>query len=192
MSKSLDNFTDLQDLVDDGEPRAYRLLLLQSHYRAPIEVSKETIAQAVASLRRLDAFASRVAEAGLPGDGAPDTAVIERFRERMDDDLDTPGATAVFFDAVRRANAALDAGDQKTAAGLAAAVLDLANAVGLELGGSDGSAVDADAEALARRRDEARAARDFATADRLRDELTGLGYEVLDTPEGTRLRPRRG
>ncbi|MGH9116353.1 MAG: cysteine--tRNA ligase, partial [Acidimicrobiales bacterium] len=121
MSKSLDNFSDLQDLIDEGEPRAYRLLLLQSHYRAPIEVSKETVAQAASALGRLDAFATRVAEAGLAGDVEPDPATIDRFRERMDDDLDTPGATALIFDAVRRANRALDAGDKERAAALAAA-----------------------------------------------------------------------
>lgn len=189
MSKSLDNFTDLQELIDWGEPRAYRLLLLQSHYRAPIEVSTDTVAQAASALGRLDSFASRVAEAGLVGEPDPDT--LDRFRERMDDDLDTPGASALIFDAVRRANSALDAGDKETAAALAAAVVEMAGAVGLELRGSGGSAVDTGADALARRRDDARAARDFATADALRDLLVELGYEVLDTPEGTRLRGRR-
>jgi cysteinyl-tRNA synthetase len=191
MSKSLDNFTDLLDMVQWADPRSYRLLLLQSHYRAPIEVSRDTVAQAAASLRRLDAFASRAAEARLAVDAAADPETVERFRDRMNDDLDTPAATAVIFDAVRRANASLDAGDTDTAAGLASAVFELAGAVGLQLDRSGGGAVADDAESLARRRDVARAERDFATADALRDELIGLGYEVLDTPEGTRLRHRR-
>jgi cysteinyl-tRNA synthetase len=191
MSKSLDNFTDLQDLIAWADPRAYRLLLLQSHYRAPIEVSRDTVGQAAASLRRLDAFASRVAEAGLAVDIDPDAGTVDRFRGHMDDDLDTPGATAVIFDAVRRANSALDAGDKETAAGLASAVFDITGAVGLELERSGALRPDDEAEALARRRDEARTARDFATADALRDELVALGYEVLDTADGTRLRQRR-
>jgi cysteinyl-tRNA synthetase len=191
MSKSLDNFTDLEDLIAWADPRSYRLLLLQSHYRAPIEVSRSTVAQAAATLRRLDAFASRVVEAGLDAEVAADVDTLERFRERMDDDLDTPGATAVIFEAVRQANTALDAGDKEAAAVLAAAVFDMAGAVGLELDRSGGSGAGDEASALARRRDEARAARDFATADALRDELVALGYEVLDTPEGTRLRHRR-
>jgi cysteinyl-tRNA synthetase len=191
MSKSLDNFTDLQDLIAWADPRAYRLLLLQSHYRAPIEVSRDTVGQAAASLRRLDAFASRVAEAGLAVDIDPDAGTVDRFRGHMDDDLDTPGATAVIFDAVRRANSALDVGDKETAAGLASAVFDITGAVGLELERSGALRADDAAEALARRRDEARTARDFATADALRDELVALGYEVLDTADGTRLRQRR-
>jgi cysteinyl-tRNA synthetase len=197
MSKSLDNFTDLQDLISWTDPRSYRLLLLQSHYRAPVEVSRDTVAQAAATLRRLDALASRVTETGLLGVGpaagpaAPDEATVTRFRERMDDDLDTPGAMAVIFDAVRRANAALDSGDKETAAALATAVFELTGAVGLDVDRSDGQGADEQAEALARRRDQARAARDFATADELRDELVAMGYEVLDTPEGTRLRMRR-
>jgi cysteinyl-tRNA synthetase len=194
MSKSLDNFTDLEELIAWADPRAYRLLLLQSHYRAPIEVSRDTVAQAAATLRRLDAFASRVVESGLDGGVGvtPDAATVERFRERMDDDVDTPGATAVVFDAVRRANTALDAGDKETAAALAAAVFDMTGAVGLELDRTAGASAGEDASALARRRDEARAARDYAAADALRDELVALGYEVLDTPDGTRLRRRKG
>jgi cysteinyl-tRNA synthetase len=191
MSKSLDNFTDLVDLVESGDARAYRLLLLQSHYRAPIEVSRSTLAQAAGALGRLDSFVQRVAEAGLDGAGDPDVATLDRFRERMDADLDTPGAMAVVFDAVRRANAALDSGDREVAGALTAAVRDMAGALGLRLAGGGDAAVDPRASALALRRDEARAARDYAAADSLRDQLTELGYEVMDTAEGTRLR-RRG
>jgi cysteinyl-tRNA synthetase len=91
MSKSLDNFTNLLDLIETSDPRAYRLLVLQSHYRAPIEVSKDTASAASRALERLDTFARRFAAA----EGGPsDEAALERFRERMDDDLDTPAATA--------------------------------------------------------------------------------------------------
>jgi cysteinyl-tRNA synthetase len=189
MSKSLDNFTDLVDLVESGHARAYRLLLLQSHYRAPIEVSKSTMDQAAAALARLDAFVQRAAEAGL--DGAADDTAVARFRARMDDDLDTPGAVAAVFDAVRRANTALDAGDHRAAGALAAAVREMTGALGLRVGGVQDE-IDPHATGLAARRDEARAARDYAAADALRDQLTELGYEVMDTPEGTRLRRRGG
>jgi cysteinyl-tRNA synthetase len=193
MSKSLDNFTDLADLVAWADPRSYRLLLLQAHYRAPIEVSRSTVSQAAAALDRLDSFARRASEEGLDDgvDAEPDPTTVARFTDRMDDDLDTPGAMAAIFDAVRRGNAALDAGDKEAAAALASAVVDLTGALGLELDRSPGPAPAGEAEALARRRDEARGARDFATADALRDELVALGYEVLDTPDGTRLRVRR-
>ncbi|MEY2438231.1 MAG: cysteinyl-tRNA synthetase [Acidimicrobiaceae bacterium] len=179
MSKSLGNFTNLLDLIETTDPRAYRLLVLQSHYRAPIEVSKDTAAAAAKALERLDTFARRfVAAQG----GVADDAALERFRERMDDDLDTPAAMALLFDLVRRANA----DDDERAAATAFVIAD---AVGLPLRTASGDVGD-DAHELARRRDEARAQRDFALADALRDQLQQLGYEVSDTPSGTALRKR--
>src|SRR5437667_3748741 len=100
-----------------------------------MEVTRTTINQAEHSLAGLDAFARRSAD--LPV-AAPDDDVLARFREAMDDDLDTPAATALLFDTVRRANAALDAGDATTAASLGAAVRGMTAAVGLELRGEAG------------------------------------------------------
>jgi cysteinyl-tRNA synthetase len=177
MSKSLDNFTNLLDLIETSDPRAYRLLVLQSHYRAPIEVSKDTASAASRALERLDTFARRFAAA----EGGPsDEAALERFRERMDDDLDTPAAMALLFDLVRQANA----DDDERAA---ATAFEIAGAVGLVLRTASGDVGD-DAHELARRRDEARAAKDWALADALREQLQQLGYEVSDTPTGTALR----
>jgi cysteinyl-tRNA synthetase len=177
MSKSLGNFTNLLDLIETTDARAYRLLVLQSHYRAPIEVSKDTAAAASRALERLDTFARRFASAQ---GGSADEAALDRFRERMDDDLDTPAAMALLFDLVRRANA--DADEQA-----AATAFEIAKAVGLTLRTASGDVSDG-AQDLARRRDEARAAKDFALADALRAELQQLGYEVSDTPTGTALR----
>jgi len=182
MSKSLGNFTTLTDLLEYTDPRAYRLVVLQSHYRAPVEVTAQTLEAAAATLAGLDDFARRTAD--LPA-VAPDPAALERFRQLMDDDLDTPAAVAHVSELRRRANTALDAGDPAAAAPLAAAVRDIARAVGLVLAGPDD--VDDATAALVAARDEARAARDFATADRIRDELKALGWTVEDTPAGTRI-----
>ena len=186
MSKSLGNYTDLLDLVDRSDPRSYRLLVLRSHYRSPVEVSEASTADAGKALERLDAFARRVVD--LP-EVPPDAEVVARFVERMDDDLDTPAAVDLLFTTLRRANQALDAGDADTAAPLAAAVGEIARAVGLELRAAVDDIPDEDA-ALARARDEARAARDFARADELRDQLVGRGWVVEDAPDGTHLRRR--
>ena len=110
------------------------------------------------------------------------------FTEHMDDDLDTPWVVGQLFELVRRANAALDEGDEAAAAPLAAAVREMAAAVGIELRESDEGEIPADVLDTARRRDEARAAKDWAAADSLRAELEAAGWVVEDTPSGTQVR----
>ena len=183
MSKSLGNFRTLTDMLDVVDPRAYRLVALQSHYRAPVEVTGRTIEAAAGTLAGLDAFARRAAE--LP-EAAADADALDRFRVAMDDDLDTPRAVAEMMSLVKAANSALDAGDSAAAAPLAAAVGEMANAMGLQLVGAVEDIPPEVAE-LVTGRDEARARRDFAAADAIRDRLEGLGWVVEDTPQGTRV-----
>jgi cysteinyl-tRNA synthetase len=183
MSKSLGNVANLPDLLDRFDPRAYRMLLLQSHYRSPVRVGADALDAAVASLAGLDAFAARTT--GVPV-VAPDGSVRDAFVAAMDDDLDTPAAMAVVFDAVRAANAALDTGDTARAGALRAAVTEVLGAVGLLLAGP--ADVPADVAERARRLDEARTARDFEAADALRDGLVADGWTVETTKEGTRVR----
>ena len=201
MSKSLGNFTSLDDLLDRSDARAYRLLVLRAHYRSPIEVTPSTVAQAEDGLARLDALARRF-DLGSPLDGSRyvvdgdrpvglDAAAVDAFRERMDNDLDTPGALAGIFDLVRAANAALDAGDGDRARSQALTVAWLCAALGLSLrrdGDGDGSAVDPATAALVAERDRARAERDWARADELRQQLADGGWLVEDSAEGTRIR----
>jgi cysteinyl-tRNA synthetase len=187
MSKSLGNFTTLVELLEQTDARSYRLLVLQSHYRSPIEVTRDTVERATRTLESLDNLVRR---AGDIERGAADPAVLDAFRERMDDDLDTPGAMAALFDAVRRANTALDAGDVAGAAPLLAAVDEVTGAVGLNLSASDDAGDDVDRDLVARR-DAARASKDYAAADGLRDELVARGWVVEDTPQGTRIHRRR-
>jgi cysteinyl-tRNA synthetase len=186
MSKSLGNVLTLSDLFEQSDPRAYRLLVLQSHYRAPIEVTATTLSDAVSALGRLDALSGRLAEAGGVDGERIDPEVRDAFVERMQDDLDTPGATAVLFDAIRRANVAFDAREAPRAAELTRAVLECFGAVGLEAKGA--VEIPEAVLELGHRRDQARAERDFATADVLRAEIVALGYAVEDTAWGTRIR----
>jgi cysteinyl-tRNA synthetase len=197
MSKSLGNFTSLDDLLDRSDARAYRLLVLRSHYRSPIEVTPDTVAQAEAGLDRLDELARRFDLPDLlaggpvvdgPGLGAVDVEAVARFRQRMDDDLDTPAALAGVFELARRANAAADAGDRQSAERAAMTAGVLAAALGLSLHGRADTGVDPVSADLVRRRDEARARRDWASADDLRQRLTALGWLVEDGPDGTRIR----
>ena len=182
MSKSLGNVFNLLDLMEHYDPRAYRMLLLQSHYRGPVSVGQDNIDASVNALAGLDSFASRTAAVAAAD---PDADVLARFRERMDDDLDTPGATALLFETVRRSNAALDAGDP-AAASLVAAVHEICKAFGLVLnaGGDVPDEIAARATAL----DEARGAKDYAAADAIRAELQAAGWTVETTKAGTTVR----
>ena len=184
MSKSLGNVSNLLDLIDQYDPRAYRMVLLQSHYRSPITITADTLEAAAKSLAGLDSF---VARSGSVGDdhAAPDAGVIAEFTAAMDDDLDTPRATALLFDTVRRANAALDAGDG-SAASLVAAARRIADTFGLELG-NDGD-VPADVLERAAALDAARASKDFAAADAIRAALQADGWTVETGKSGTTVR----
>jgi cysteinyl-tRNA synthetase len=187
MAKSLGNFTNLLDLVESTDPRAYRLLVLRSHYRSPVEVTRASTDDAAAALRRLDTFARRMAVAALPDHSAEPVAIAE-FVRAMDDDLDTPAAVAQLFGLVTEGNTALDAGDTTGAAAAAAAVTEICRAVGLVLD-AGGSEVPEEILVLAQQRDRARADRDFATADAIRDALVADGWVVEDTVAGTQVRP---
>jgi cysteinyl-tRNA synthetase len=183
MSKSLGNFTTLTDMLDRTDPRAYRLLVLQSHYRSPLEVTPATVERAEHTLRRLDEYARRVAAAGL-AKVEPDAATIDTFRAHMDDDMQTPAAMALLSDTVRHINVLLDDDKPDDAAPLVAAVEAISAAVGLELHAGEAH-VDSAATDLIARRDAARTRGDWATADALRAELEAEGWMVKDTPAGT-------
>ena len=197
MSKSLGNFTSLINLAETSDPRAYRLLVLRSHYRSPIEVTTDTIADAERALARLDALARRFELPVLAGDTlevasthhfeGDGATLYDEVVAVLDDDLKTPLAVALLFDALAAANGAADAGDETRARDLADAINALFGAMGLALHSSE-DAVDSHSADLVRRRDEAREHKDWAAADRLRNELVTLGWIVEDAATGTLIR----
>jgi len=182
MSKSLGNVNNLLDFIEVYDQRAYRMLLLQSHYRSPTTINVDTVAAASKALAGLDAFEARAA--GVAS-AEPDAGVLTEFRAAMDADLDTPKATALLFDTVRRANAALDGGSDDAPA-LVAAAREIADTFGLELGVS-GDVPD-DVRSRAAELDAARAAKDFETADSIRAALQADGWTVETTKDGTAVR----
>ncbi len=216
MSKSLGNYRTVVEMLDEHplNGRAFRLLVLQTHYRKTMEVNPELMASARAAIQRLDALARRASASGIdiapPGDHTSraskafgswnddgwvvlpaeshgrhlDRGADEAFRAAMDDDLGTPQAVAVIFDTLHRANTALDSGSADARA-LAATVFDLAGALGVAVdSGGRGADEDGAIEELVAQRQAARDARDWATADALRDELSALSVVVEDTPAG--------
>ena len=197
MSKSLGNFTSLTDLLERTDARAYRLLVLRSHYRSPIEVSPATIEDAERALERLDSLARRFGLDQLAGDsfvttshlptGASAGELAQSVTEFLEDDLNTPLAVAALFEAVSQANGLADEGRAVEAQPLAEAINTLFGALGLTLN-SHGGEIDAESAEIVRLRDEARAAKNWAEADRLRDSLVKLGWIVEDSSSGTVIR----
>jgi cysteinyl-tRNA synthetase len=197
MSKSLGNFTSLTDLLEKTDARAYRLLVLRSHYRSPIEVSPATIADAERGLERLDSFARRFNLPYLAGDALEvksnftfeglSADLLSEVAAQLDDDLNTPLAVAALFEALSAANSLADSGDEFSATALATSVDALFGSMGLSLLASSDE-VDEASKALVSARDMARSEKNWPEADRLRAELESLGWVVEDSPSGTQIR----
>ncbi len=175
VSKSLGNFTSLTEMLAGSDARVYRLLFLRSHYRSPVEVTPENVADAEAALSRLDNLARRFGlgpelgnlDARAALESGADAQSIADFEEKMEDDLDTPGAVALVFDLAKRANALGDKGVGDEALRVASTVAVLCGALGLVLRSSDEEVPQPALVDLLARRNAARAAGDFATADEL-------------------------
>ncbi len=209
MSKSLGNFTTIRALLESGvSPMTLRLFVLQAHYRKPLDFTGEALAAAATGWKGLDAALGLGERHGValgwgtaPAADASE-ALIEargRFAAAMDDDLNTSAAVAVLFELARPLRALanrLERGDTEADAADEAAALEprwrllgeLAGVLGLAAeaptepaaGAADGAAIQERIEA----RRAAKAAKDFATADRLRAELAAEGIELIDRPGG--------
>ncbi len=179
MSKSIGNVMNVTELVERYDPRAYRLLILQSHYRSPMEVTETTLQNADAAVKRLDAFVRR---SDCDQNSEIDADVMEAFVAAMNDDLDTPKAVDLLFTQIRQANQAVDDGVLAQAQRCAATAIQMAEILGFELGRNDD--VPAEIKELAEQRIQARANKDFEQADMLRDKLTEAGWRVEDSADG--------
>ncbi len=191
MAKSKGNFYTLRDLLERGhEPRAIRLLLLSTHYRTPLNFTFQALAQATAEVERLDDLVRRLdrepAEAGR--NAAFDRSVGELqdgFAASLGDDLNISGALGAVFRLVREAHVAMDRGELPSDSRdtLRAALGRFDTVLDVLAGPADG--LDAEIEQQIRLRDRARRAKNWAEADRIRDELAARGILLEDTPQGT-------
>ena len=196
MSKSLGNISRVSDLLAGGpQPRALRLALISAHYRTSLNYNDDSLTSAASAIARIDAFVAALStrSAITTGDADADqraSALAEtswsRFTTAMDDDLAVPEALAALFDLVRDGNRLLDANCSGAGAQALIAVLEKINAVLAVL--PDRAALPAGAEALLAERIAARAAKDWARSDALRDELASLGVLIDDGRDGQRWR----
>jgi len=203
MSKSEGNIFQLSEALDRYGREAVVAYLISGHYRQPLAFGAEQMDEAVARVERLRNFfrdkalgapvgGSAGKQRGGPGDpptGARDGGArrLEAFKDALADDFNTPRALAEVFELVGEANRGeVDGGEA------AQAVAEMLELVGLSTLTQPGEGVEADAEArqLMEEREEARAAKDFAKADELRDRLSELGWTVRDSADGPQLVPK--
>ncbi len=194
MSKSKGNFFTVRDISQKYDLTVVRLFMLSAHYRNPINFSEELIMQAASAMARIKNCRDNLKH--IVSTGSADTvdvtkdicALENRFKEAMDDDLNTAEAIGVIFEYIRDINLAFEDGKGANGANEALRALDKVLAV-LGLLPEDEDVPD-EILALAEQRQQARKARDFAKADALRDQITALGYDLKDTPEGVKINKR--
>ncbi|RJL19023.1 cysteine--tRNA ligase [Pectobacterium polaris] len=190
MSKSLNNFFTVRDVLAYYDPETVRYFLMSGHYRSQLNYSEDNLKQARSALERLY-IALRGMDLSVAAHGGDEFEA--RFREAMDDDFNTPEAYSVLFDMAREVNR-LKTEDVQAANQLASALRKLSGVLGLleqdpEQFLQNGAQVDNDEvkeiEALIQQRKDARAAKDWALADQARDRLNEMGIVLEDGPQGT-------
>lgn len=192
MSKSLGNFYTLRDLLAKGYTgREIRYVLLTVNYRLPLNFTFTGLEGARSALARIDEWTERLAEYAGPHSSEPTelSAHTEKFFAALDNDLNISGAMGYLFDLIRESNKALDSKTltQAQAAQLIHDWQRINSVLAIE---RDAAAIPAEVLELVEQRQKARADKNWAASDQLRDQIAALGWIVKDTKEGPKLTPR--
>ena len=177
MSKSLGNFLTLHEALEKYDPAVLRFYFLSNHYRAPLDFSDTALDAAQAAVNRISELMRKHSDAT-----ADTKAALDAIGEAMDDDFNTPKAFAAIFELVREANS-------KTVVLPQSFFTFIADSFGIV--SEVESVIPEDIKKLVDERQAARERKDFATSDKLRDQLADLGYTVDDTPYGPLIKPKK-
>ncbi len=197
MSKSLNNFLTARDALKEYDADVIRFLMLSGHYRIQLNFSNDLLESAKASVERLynaignlENLISEVKNERMTDEEVKYLESLDNYRkryiEKMDDDFNTADAISVLFDLIRDINSNVGINSSKE---LCEKSLELIRELGLPLGilqKTTKGNLEAEVEALIAERQQARKDRNFALADKIRDELKARGIELLDTPQGVR------
>ena len=197
MSKSLNNFLTARDALKQYDPDVIRFLMLSGHYRIQLNFSNDLLESAKASVERLynaignlENLISEVKINEMTEDEVKYLNSLDSYRQRyiekMDDDFNTADAISVLFDLIRDINSNVGINSSKE---LCEKALELIRELGSPLGilqKTTKGNLEEEIEALIAERQQARKDRNFALADKIRDDLKGRGIELLDTPQGVR------
>ena len=196
MSKSLGNFLLADDVLRERDPLVIRYALAAAHYRSSLDITASSFDEAEAALERIRSFLERAVRALQ--DDSDDlriaATVPDRFAAAMDDDLGVPQALAVLHETVRAGNTALDEGDRAAITKAFADVAIMTGVLGIDPldpvwqtapTGAEAVALDALVQSLITQRADARAAKDWAAADRIRDAVAAAGITLEDTNDAT-------
>jgi len=186
MAKSARNIYRVTDLAENGvDPLAFRLLLFGTRYRSEMDFSWEALEGAHARLATMRQRMAEWSKEPAPADGSPEAEAFDRrFRDAVADDLDMPAALVVVNELI--GSPSVSPGEKR------ALLASWDSVLGLDLDRLTREAWSPPDEVrdLVRRRDDARQAKDYATSDAIRRQLTEMGLEVMDTAQGTKVRPR--
>ena len=192
MSKSLGNFTLAADVLKAHDPLVVRYALAAAHYRSSLDLTESSWAEAEAALGRIRTFVERAGRV-VGDEAASDSGIPDAFAAALDDDLGIPQALAVLHETVRVGNTALDARDADGVRAALGSVLSMLSILGIDPraqqqtngAGTEASALDTLVRTMIDQRAQARADKDWAAADRIRDAVAAAGITLEDTPDGT-------
>ena len=196
MSKSLDNFFTIREILEEIDAAALRHYFLASHYRSPMDFSKEGLSEAARATDRIYETIERLSHSTTIAEGTvPDPALLESFRQEMDDDFNTPRALALIFDEARALNRLLDEKKTQGIENRGAALRAMCDTLGLLRDGyferkkqrflKKGDLTILRIEEAIGQRDRARLEKNWQEADRIRGELSRQGIVLEDTAKGT-------